>query len=209
MIKVEITCYKGSIFITKLGPGGPAIVSSMIEFDEGQCDITTFERVNNGFMHTDAIVNDIADVATLAFSNFELIEAKHRGLDVDFFALKDYGIPDFNQLILMTSEECFEQKKEDIKLLVKILHRAVLYIKTNPIEAKQIYFKYSDTISDDFTNECYDTTAKCFTSDFSMELSYYESLNQWMYSKKITGKSVDVNNENLWSNELVSDLLVK
>jgi hypothetical protein len=92
---------------------------------------------------------------------------------------------------------------------VRILHRAVLYIKTNPIEAKEIYFKYSDSVSNEFNNECYDTTVKCFTSDFSMDLSFYESLNQWMFSKQITEKFVDINSENLWTNELASDLLVE
>lgn len=79
----------------------------MIEADGGPIlgPDFTFGRVNNGFLHTDALANDMADVATLVFANFELVEAKHRGMDVDFFALKDYGVPDFNQLVLTSTEE--------------------------------------------------------------------------------------------------------
>lgn len=179
----------------------------MIEADGGKCDDSIFETVNNGFMHTDAIANNLADVATLVFANFEVIEAKHRGLDVDFFALKDYGIPDFNQLILITSEECYGNRKEDIKLLVEILHRSVLFIEKHPKESKKIYVKCSGCSPDDkMTDACYDATVSCFTSDFSMPAWYFESLNTWMFQKNITTKSVDVYTDICWTNELVLTL---
>lgn len=188
-----------------LGPGGIAIISSMIEADGGKCDVANFVPVNNGFMHTDAIANDIADVATLVFANFELVEAKHRGLDVDFFALKDYGIPDFNQLVLISSEDCYANRKDDIKLLVEVLHRAVLYIEKNPEEAKRIYMSRAPSETD-ISNACYDATVPCFTSDFSLPDWYFESLNTWMFQKNIISRSVDVYEDRVWTNELISGL---
>jgi ABC-type nitrate/sulfonate/bicarbonate transport system substrate-binding protein len=183
------------------GPGGLAIISSMIEADGGKCENNVFKTVNNGFMHTDALATDIADVATLVFANFELIEAKHRGLDVDMFALKNYGIPDFNQLILITSEDCFSNRREDIKLLVKVLHRAVLYIESNPDEARAIYTKCSGNNASAFMTDCYNATVTCFTPDFSLPDWYFESLNTWMFQKSIT-----VYTDTVWTNELVADL---
>lgn len=185
-------------------------MSSMIEADGDTCDLGQFKPVNNGFMHTDAIANDIADVATLVFANFELIEAKHRGLDVDYFSLKDYGIPDFNQLVLVSTEECYANRREDIKLLVEILHRAVQYIKSHPEESKRIYIASSGCDADNaFTDSCYDATVSCFTSDFSMSDAYYTTLNNWMFQKNITAKSVDVYADPVWTNELVADLMHK
>ena len=35
------------------------------------------------------------------FENFEILEARNAGLNVDYFALKDYNVPDFCQLILL------------------------------------------------------------------------------------------------------------
>ena len=184
-----------------------AIISSMIEADGGKCDVGHFVAVNNGFMHTDAIANDLADVATLVFANFELVEARHRGLDVDFFALKDYGIPDFNQLILISSEDCYARRKDDIKLLVEVLHRAVLYIEENPEEAKRIYMSCVHSTTDDaISNACYDATVPCFIPDFSLPDWYFESLNTWMFQKNIISRSVDVYEDRVWTNELISGL---
>lgn len=179
----------------------------MIEADGGTCNTSMFKMVDNGFMHTDAIANDIADVATLVFANFEVIEAKHRGLNVDFFALKDFGIPDFNQLILISSEDRYAKRKRDIKLLVEVLHRAVLFIESYPQEAKRIYCKCTGTgTKDKMTDDCYDATVSCFTSDFSIPSWYFESLNSWMFKENITTKSVDVYNDICWTNELLSNL---
>ena len=179
----------------------------MIEADGGECDVSSFAPVNNGFLHVDALVNGIADVATLIFENFEIIEAKHRGLDVDFFALKDYGIPDFNQLILISSEDCYKERQSDIKLLVDILHRAILYMNSNPAEAKRIYMTSSCCATDDVVmSDCYDATVSRFTLDFSLSDSYFESLNAWMFEKKIISGSLDLKTEKLWTNELITNL---
>jgi ABC-type nitrate/sulfonate/bicarbonate transport system substrate-binding protein len=94
------------------GNGGPAIVGTMIKADGGEYDPNAFERVNNGFYHTNALIEDKADVATLAFYNFEVVEARHRGHDAQFFALKDWGVPDFCQLILITNEDTLDSKQE-------------------------------------------------------------------------------------------------
>jgi putative hydroxymethylpyrimidine transport system substrate-binding protein len=179
----------------------------MIEADGGQCDVSSFVPVNNGFHHVDALANGIADVATLIFENFEVIEAKHRGLDVDFFALKDYGIPDFNQLVLISSEECYKERQSEFKLLINILHRAVQYIYSNPADAKRIYMTSSCSAHDDVVaSDCYDATVSHFTTDFSLPDSYYESLNAWMFEKKIIASPLDLNTEKLWTNELITDL---
>ena len=84
------------------GSGGIAIVKTMIEADGATYQEGDLIPVNNSFYHTDALEKDKADAATLIFENFEIIEAKLRGLNVDFFALKDYNVPDFCQLILIT-----------------------------------------------------------------------------------------------------------
>ena len=44
-------------------------------------------------------------MATLIFYNFEVIEARGLGLRPDFFSLKDWGVPDFCQLVLFSTPQ--------------------------------------------------------------------------------------------------------
>ena len=186
------------------GPGGPAIVGTMIEADGGEYDPEGFEPVNNGFYHTDALVEGKADVATLAFYNFEMVEARHRGAEPQFFALKDWGVPDFCQLILITSPQLLDEKRDEFDAFLQITQRGLDFAHQHPQEARDIYFQRTET--DDaqpLTNKIFDATVPCFTFDFSMSGDYYADLQDWMYERGLV--ETERAPAEFWTNELVFD----
>ena len=75
----------------------------------------------------------------LIFYNFEMVEAKARGLDAGFFSLKDWGVPDFCQLVLFTTPAKLEATAPALRKLVGAVRRAVGLIKTDPARAKAIW----------------------------------------------------------------------
>ena len=163
------------------GPGGKAIVRTMIEADGGTCDPDALTPVNNSFYHTDALIEDKADVATLVFYNFELVEAHHRGLDADFFALKDWGIPDFCQLVLITTPAKLDAQGDLLRRFVRVLRRGIDFLHQHPDAARQIYVAHTDTDPDDaLTADIFAATLPCFTYDFAMAPRYYDQLAAWM-----------------------------
>lgn len=184
------------------GPGGPAIVATMIEADGGDAGSEDgFGRVNNSFYHTDALAEDKADVATLVFQNFEIVEARHRGLDVTLFALKDWGVPDFCQLVLITSPDKLAAQRETFETLVRVLRRGIDAIKQEPDAARDAYFRLTDSDPEDaLTRAIYDATVPCFTHDFSMSRDYYAKLEAWMAERGLIDArpGADV----YWTNDL-------
>ena len=184
------------------GPGGPAIVSTMIEADGGPAGTEDgFTRVNNSFYHTDALADDKADVATLVFHNFEIVEARHRGLDVRHFALKDWGVPDFCQLVLITHPDKLQSERETFQALVRVLRRGVDAVKQDPKAAREVYFRRTDSDPGDaLTGAIYDATVPCFTHDFSMAADYYRELEAWMARRGLIAETpgADV----YWTNDL-------
>lgn len=184
------------------GPGGPAIVSTMIEADGGLVDPDAFTPVNNGFYHTDALAEDKADVATLAFYNFEVIEARHRGLDVDFFALKDWGVPDFCQLILITTPEQLQARHGALQRFLRVLQRGIDLVHQRPSEARRVYFEHTDTHpSDSLTSSVFDATVPCFTHDLTMTKRYYERLEHWLETRGLIDATPGA--DAYWTNDLV------
>jgi len=184
------------------GPGGPAIVGTMIEADGGEADPGAFTSVNNGFYHTDALADDKADVATLAFYNFEIVEARHRGMEVDFFALKDWGVPDFCQLIVITTPEQLDAQRDVFQRFVGVLQRGIDAVHQHPEEARRVYFAHTDTESDDaLTRALFDATAPCFTYDFSMTERYYARLERWLQTRGLIDQAPGA--AVYWTNDLV------
>lgn len=183
------------------GPGGPAIVKTMIEADGGQARLGDFERVNNSFYHTDALIEDKADLATLVFYNFEVVEARHKGHDARFFALKDWGVPDFCQLILITSPDIYASRREELTAFSRVVSRGIDFLHQNPAEAQEIYMRRSGSDPEDtLISGIFDATTSCFTFDFSMAKDYYSRLEDWMHRNELISTRVDL--DAIWRNDI-------
>lgn len=183
------------------GPGGKAIVATMVQADGGAFAPEALTPVNHGFFHTNALAEGKADVATLAFWNFELVEAAHRGLDAGFFALKDWGVPDFCQLILMTRPELLERERPTFVKLVQVLRRGIDFLKTNPAEAQALYARRTKASPDDTLGpKLFAATLPCFTYDLTMASEAYALLADWLVRTKQVTAPVEVSRA--WTNQL-------
>ncbi len=184
------------------GPGGPAIVRTMVEADGGT--VGEFTPVNNGFKHTDALVEGKADVATLAFYNFEVVQANHRGSPAGFFALKDWGIPDFCQLILIATPERIAQDREALAGFTRVMARGLDLLHQRPDEAREIYLRRTETDPQDpLMNAIFEATVPCFTFDMSMAGDYYDGLGRWMVRHGLVAAAPTA--DACWTNDLVLD----
>lgn len=162
------------------GPGGLAIVRSMIEADGGPAD-APLTPVNHGFKHTDALLEDRADVATLVFHNFEILEARSRGADARLFDLASWGVPDFCQLILISSPDVLARKRVAVEVLLRAMRRAIVLVRESPDEARALYAKATgQDVSGGLGRAIFDATVACFTFDFDMSEAYYAQLARWM-----------------------------
>ena len=166
------------------------------------CVREDFEPVNNGFHHTDALLEDKADVATLVFYNFEVLEARHRGHGADFFALKDWGIPDFCQLIMITHPDTLEDRHDTVATFVDLLRKSIDFLHQPPRRARQIYFEETDPdVDSPLMNAIFDATVPCFTYDQQMTADYYADLSFWMKRTELIESTEQPSS--YWTNELV------
>lgn len=163
------------------GPGGRAIVDTMIQADGGPPSAHTLVPVNRGFHHTDALLDGDADAATLAFYNVEVVEARMRGADARFFALKDWGVPDFCQLILVASRDTLARRRDVLRRFVRVLMRGADVLHQDPDTARAAYAEATGTDPHDpLGRAIFDATVPCFTFDLTMAPSYYAALGDWL-----------------------------
>ncbi|MFK2825320.1 ABC transporter substrate-binding protein [Bacillus sp. B190/17] len=184
------------------GPTGLAFIKSLIEADGGQCDVHDLIPVNKGFYHTDALINDEADIAFSVQQHHELIEAQERGYEPGFFSLKEWGLPAGGNLILITSREVLSKQYQEINRFTGVLKRSNEFIGNHPEEAKEIYYQFKKKDPNDTVEAAImDAALHCFTADFSMSLDYFDHLQKWLKEVKLTDSLVDPNE--YWTNELV------
>jgi len=181
------------------GPGGPAIVQTMVEADGGSCDVASYGKYNGGFDHVGALAEGKADVATLIFANFEIPFASAAGHDARFFSLKEWGVPDFCQLVLMTTPERFEAIKPALRLLVLAMRRATGVIHREPERAKALYQKSES----EMPMSTLDQTLPMFPNDNSLSSEYFDHLMGWLVdTKQVPAESREVASSVYWTNEV-------
>jgi putative hydroxymethylpyrimidine transport system substrate-binding protein len=180
------------------GPGGPAIVNTMIQADGGEPGALV--PVNHGFFHTNALAEGLADAATLVFYNFEVVEAQHRGLSPRLFALKDWGVPDFCQLILVTLPGTLAAREATMRALVRVMRRGIDFLHQRPAEAAAIYARRTGGAPSALGDAIFAATVPCFTHDFSMSHDYYRALDAWLIRTGQSDRPADV--RAAWTNAL-------
>ncbi|KAB7707077.1 ABC transporter substrate-binding protein [Bacillus aerolatus] len=184
------------------GPTGLAFIKSLIEADGGHCDVNDLIPINKGFYHTDALINDEADIAFSVQQHHELIEARERGYEPGFFSLKEWGLPAGGNLILVTSREVFSKRHEEIGRFLEVLKRSNEFIRNNREEAKEIYYQFTkkdpmNAIEAAIVN----ATLNYFTEDFSMPLDYFDHLQKWLKQSELTDSLLEP--DEFWTNELL------
>ena len=184
------------------GPGGIAMAKTMIEADGCTYKEGDITPVNHSFYHTDALLTDKADAATLIFENFEILEAKNQGLNVDYFSLKNYNVPDFCQLIFITTPEVLNTSEIKLRKFLKVIQKAIHYINHHLASAIEIYSMYTRTdISNQLNKDTIEATAKCFTNDLSMSSDYYNDLQLWL--KEVNDIKDTINPTLYFTNQLL------
>merc|ERR1712151_301988 len=148
-----------------------------------------------------ALADGKADVATLIFYNFEMVEANHLGLNASFFSLKHWGVPDFCQLVFITTKEHFIAKKEALRHLNLAVRKAIDWIKMHTSEAKRIYNEWTNFSSSDAMGDTIlDATLLMFPNEQSMSWDYYDNLETWLYKTGQISNPIGV--KDYWTNEL-------
>ena len=191
------------------GPGGPAIIHTMVKADGGDCDISSYGKHNGGFYHTDALQSGKADVATLIFWNFEIPEAKAKGMtNASFFSLKEWGVPDFCQLVLMTTPSHFNERKDVFRKLVLAMRKATGIIHQKPELARKYYHEHVKKDEAEETMQAvidatFTATLPAFPNDNGMSKEYYDNLMRWLVeTDQVDAKEDAVSVSTYWTNEI-------
>jgi len=70
-----------------------------------------------------------ADAAYRAFENYEIVEAKHRGLEeIKLFKFTDYGVPCYGYLVIGTNQHNLTERREIISRFFRALKKSVEFI---------------------------------------------------------------------------------
>ncbi len=83
------------------------------------------------------------DGAWLCFANFEGVEARHLGVDVDFISTNQVGLANFSALELFTGEQLLNEQPDVVRRFVDIVSRGASICRENPAEAAETWYAHT------------------------------------------------------------------
>ena len=110
-------------------------------------------------------------------------------MNAKFFSLKEWGVPDFCQLVLMTTPSHLEKREAAFRKLVLAMRKATGVIHQQPDLARQYYYEHVNKSDADETQQSiidatFSATLPAFPNDNNMSMEYYEHLMGWLIETK-------------------------
>jgi ABC-type nitrate/sulfonate/bicarbonate transport system substrate-binding protein len=95
-----------------------------------------------GFAHLDNLRQGF-DGAWLCFANFEGVEARSQGLDVDFIATGEVGLRNFSALELFTGARFLADHRDVVDTVAALIGRGAALCRDDPTQAARLWYAHS------------------------------------------------------------------
>ncbi len=100
-----------------------------------------YTTVNVNFNLTSSLLSGQVDAVIGAYWNYELAELELEGVPGAYFALADYGVPDYYELVAISNDRFVAEHRDAARRLVLGLQDALDFTRSKPEEALALYLK--------------------------------------------------------------------
>ncbi|WP_409296908.1 ABC transporter substrate-binding protein [Peribacillus sp. SCS-26] len=119
-----------------------ALLKTMVEHDGG--DFGRVGMIDVGFDLGTSIAANKTDAVIGAFINHEVPVLKHKGISTRNFNPTDYGVPAYNELVIVTSDQTWDRHRDTIRAFWRAAEKGFEYVKEHPDEALDILVNHQD-----------------------------------------------------------------
>lgn len=126
-------------------PGIPlneSLIKTMVTHDGG--DFNKVKMIDVGFELEASVVSKRVDAVTGTFINHEVPVMASKGYKTRTFNPVDYGVPNYSEIVLVTSDETWEKDHEAIQAFWKAAEKGYAFMKEDPRAALDILLSNQD-----------------------------------------------------------------
>lgn len=113
-----------------------SIVKTIVENDGG--DFNKVDLIDVGFDLGGALTGENAEAVAGMFVNHEVPLLTHQGHKVDYFNPAEYGVPNYHEVIAVTSDDTWENEEEKIRKFWNAATKGYEFVVDNPEESLEL-----------------------------------------------------------------------
>ena len=179
-------------------PGIPTdipLLETMLKADG--LTLSDVEMVNVGFDLVPALISKQVDAIVGAYWTHESISAENQGFPVNVMRMEDWGVPDFYELVLVTSEQVVQEQPGLVQRFVRALARGYQEAAQDPQGAIDILKRHNPEIDEEIDRPGVELIAPLWIEgdlDFGWQTAdKWVNLAMWMQDQGLLSAGVDAN----------------
>lgn len=143
-------------------------------------DADSVKLINLNMDGTSALLTHKIDGAMTIFRNYELLDLKDKGAQPTVFKPEDYGVPAYDELIILANQKTAAQDKR-IPAFLRGLDAGVAWLRAHPQEAWQAFIEKYPELNTPLNHEAWQATLPYFAAHSSaFDQARYQAFGEYM-----------------------------
>jgi ABC-type nitrate/sulfonate/bicarbonate transport systems, periplasmic components len=166
-----------------------ATLDTMLKHSNTPADAVKLINVN--FQLTSALLTGKVDAVIGGYRNIEALEIQLQGKEPVVFNVEDYGVPAYDELILVANKDAAEEPK--IKKFLAALKKGSDYLHAHPQESWKTFASLHPELNTELNQQAWMTTLPLFAQDpAKLDKARYEHYEQFLFDNKLIKKITPV-----------------
>ncbi|HIF5913150.1 TPA: ABC transporter substrate-binding protein [Raoultella ornithinolytica] len=162
-----------------------ATLATMAQHDH--IDPQSIKLINVNFQLTSALLAGQVDAVIGGYRNIEALELKLQGKDPQVMNVEDYGVPAYDELVIVANRDEIHAAK--IKKFLVALQEGVVYLRAHPQETWQAFAAAHPELNTELNQQAWQQTAPLFADHpAALDKARYEAYEQFLYNNKLVKK---------------------
>jgi putative hydroxymethylpyrimidine transport system substrate-binding protein len=166
-----------------------ATLATMLKHEHINPDDT--KPINVNFQLTSALLAGQVDAVIGGYRNIEALELKLQGKDPVVFNVEDYGVPAYDELIIVANRDAVGEPK--IKKFLTALKKGNDYLQAHPQESWLAFAKAHPELNTELNKQAWQASLPLFARDpAKLDKARYQAYEQFLFDNKLIKKITPV-----------------
>ena len=147
--------------------------------------------INVNFQLTSALLTGKVDAVIGGYRNIEALEMTLQGKDPVVLNVEDYGVPAYDELIIVANRDAVAEPK--IKKFLIALEKGAAYLRAHPEESWNVFARQHPELNTPLNHQAWMKTLPLFaTEPAKLDKPRYQAYEQFLFDNKLIKKITPV-----------------
>jgi putative hydroxymethylpyrimidine transport system substrate-binding protein len=183
----------------KIGYTVPGLMDVLLEAFAKLNGIQKYSAVNVGFSIVQSLTAGKVDAVMGPFKTYETVEMSQRGYETGYFELEKWGIPDYDELIFVTSKKTMKKNSEGLRRFRRVVDRGIAFVRADPEKSLEYYLKEVPEADRITESEAFKLTLPYYAHSQTLDAKRWQLFADFAYQYGLIDTAVDLKSV-LWQN---------